>query len=328
MRSIGFLISPKENENRRALLPEDIEKIRNKKKLYFEKGYGEILGISDYEYLKAGAHITSKKDILTKDVICDPKIGDANYLSDLRENQILFGWMHVVQNPSLTNILLKNKLKCIAWEDMYEEGRHVFWRNNEIAGEAAIIQAFQCYGKFPYETNAAILGRGNAAKGAYRILNGLGAEVTVYGSKLENLFKMEMYKYDVIVNAVLWDIKRKDHIINKCDLKKLKKGALIVDISCDSNKAIETSVSTTIQNPIYSVDGVMHYVVDHTPSIFFKTSTKSISKELAKYIDALVEQKEDQNKVLSKAIIINKGVLLDKKIIKYQNIDNIQIGIA
>ncbi|BDR65980.1 N(5)-(carboxyethyl)ornithine synthase [Clostridium tetani] len=328
MRSIGFLISPKENENRRALLPVDVEKIQNKESLYFQKGYGEVLGISDYEYLKAGANIASKDDILKKDIICDPKIGDAGYLSKLKENQILFGWIHAVQNLNITNILLRNKVKCIAWEDMYEEGRHVFWRNNEIAGEAAIMHAFQCYGKFPYETKAAILGRGNTAKGAYRILNGLGSEVTVYGSKLENLFKIEMHKYDVIINAVLWDVKRRDHIINKDDLKKLKDGALIIDISCDSNKAIETSISTTIQNPTYSIDGITHYVVDHTPSLFFKTATKSISKELTKYIDILVEEKEDENTVLSDAIIISNGNILDEKIIRYQNRENVQTDIA
>ncbi|WP_282804158.1 N(5)-(carboxyethyl)ornithine synthase [Clostridium tetani] len=328
MRSIGFLISPKENENRRALLPVDVEKIQNKESLYFQKGYGEVLGISDYEYLKAGANITSKEDILKKDIICDPKIDDASYLTKLKENQILFGWIHAVQNLNMTNILLRNKVKCIAWEDMYQEGRHVFWRNNEIAGEAAIMQAFQCYGKFSYETKAAILGRGNTAKGAYRILNGLGSEVTVYGSKLENLFKIEMHKYDVIVNAVLWDVKRRDHIINKDDLKRLKKGALIIDISCDSNKSIETSISTTIQNPTYSIDGITHYVVDHTPSLFFKTATKSISKELIKYIDILVQEKEDENRVLSDAIIISNGNILDEKIIRYQNKGNVQTDIA
>lgn len=328
MRSIGFVISPKENEKRRALLPNDVQKIKNKKNLYFEKGYGNVLGISDYEYLKAGANISSKKDILKKDMICDPKIGDAFYLTNLNKNQILFGWIHAIQNPDVTNILLRNNVKCIAWEDMYEEGRHVFWRNNEIAGEAAIMQAFQCYGKFPYETKSTILGRGNTAKGAYRILNGLGSEVTVYGSKLEDLFKMEMHKYDVIVNSILWDVKRKDHIINKNDLKKLKKGALIVDVSCDSNRAIETSISTTIQNPIYSINGIMHYVVDHTPSLFFKTATKSISNELIKYIDILVEEKEDENKVLSNATIIDKGTILDTRITKYQNRENIQTGIA
>lgn len=328
MRSIGFLISPKENEKRRALLPKDVQKIKNKKYLYFEEGYGKVLGINDHEYLNAGANIAPREEIFKKDILCDPKIGDANYLTRLIRNQVLFGWVHAVQNPNLTNVLLKNNLKCIAWEEMYEEGRHVFWRNNEIAGEAAIMQAFQCYGKFPYETKVAILGRGNTAKGAYRILTGLGATVTVYGSRLEKLFKKEMHKYDVIVNAILWDIKRKDHIINKCDLKKLKKGALIIDISCDSNKAIETSISTTIENPIYFVNGIMHYVVDHTPSLFFKTATKSISNELTKYIDILLEENEDKDPVLSNAIIINKGTILDEKIIRYQNRRNVQIDIA
>lgn len=151
---------------------------------------------------------------------------------------------------------------------MYHSGRHTFWRNNEIAGEAAIMHAYSLHGIFPYETKVALIGTGNVARGAYRILVSLGADVVQYNRRSEKLFIEEMDQFDVIVNALLWDTSRKDHIINKEDLKKLKHGALIIDISCDRAGAIETSIPTTIENPTYVVDGVTHYVVDHTPSIF------------------------------------------------------------
>ena len=93
-------------------------------------------------------------------------------------------------------------------------------------------------------------------------------------------------------------------------------GIKIIDISSNKELEIETSHPTTIDNPVYSVDGILHYVVDHTPTIFWKTATESISKEIKKYIDDLVE--ENDNKVLKNATIIQDGKILDKKIIKFQ----------
>ncbi|MEW9094173.1 MAG: N(5)-(carboxyethyl)ornithine synthase [Clostridiaceae bacterium] len=319
MREIGFLISPKENEERRAIVPKDILNLKNADMLYFQKGYGEVLGISDEEYIKAGANVVTIEEVLKKDVICDPKIGDGDYLKNLEPSKILFGWVHAAQNRELTDLLLEKRFECIAWEDMFEDGRHSFWRNNEIAGEAAVMQAFQLHGIFPYNTKVAILGRGNTARGAYRILNGLGADITVYSRNMESLFKKEIGQYDVIVNAVLWDNTRKDHILYREDLKRMKKNALIIDVSCDNSKAIETSVPTSIENPIYSIDGIVHYVVDHTPSLFYKTSSFEISKEVAKYLDTIIEGKENNNKVLRNAIIINDGEIIDEKIAKAQS---------
>ena len=89
MNKIGFLISTKENEKRRAILPNQLLNIKNKDYLYFEKGYGDDLGYSDDEYIKQGVHVLEKKDILNLDVLCDPKIGDADYLLDMKDNKIL-----------------------------------------------------------------------------------------------------------------------------------------------------------------------------------------------------------------------------------------------
>ena len=105
---------------------------------------------------------------------------------------------------------------------------------------------------------------------------------------MEQLFRKEISKYDVIVNAILWDTSRKDHIIYKEDLKKMKKGALIIDISCDRNGGIETCIPTTIDNPTYVIDGITHYAVDHTPSLFYKTISESLSEIMIMYIDCLL----------------------------------------
>lgn len=316
-KRIGFPISGKEHECRRAILPDDIAAVKNRDCLYIEKGYGEVLGIPDEEYRSWGARIAEREEVLSMEVVCDPKIGDAEYLGRLRD-QTVFGWIHAVQNRDITDRIVGGRLTAYAWEDMYDGGRHTFWRNNEIAGEAAIAHAYMCHGIFPYNTKVAVLGRGNTARGAIKTLNYMGADVIVYDRRMEALFREEISAYDVIVNAVLWDPLRRDHIIRREDLGRMKRGGMIIDISCDRGGAVETSVPTTIGNPTYVVDGIRHYVVDHTPAIFFKTTTKSLSCEVAKYLDALIEGDEGCA-TLNNALIIRDGRIIDGRINEFQN---------
>lgn len=315
MKTVGFPISDKENEYRRAIVPDDLKKIIHPEMLFFEKGYGKVLGIDDEDYLQYGCKIVSHDEVLKQDIICEPKIGDAGYLNTLN-NQIIFGWIHATQNEEITDKLIDSKLTVYAWEKMFYKGRHIFWRNNELAGEAAVMHAFQCYGRMPYETSVAVIGRGNTARGAIKVLNMLGARVMQYDRKTEHLLREELNKYDVIVNCVLWDVMRKDHIIYKEDLKKMKKNSMIIDVSCDKNGGIETSIPTTIEDPVYYVDGVLHYVVDHTPALFYKTFTKNNSEIIWKYINDLQSNIVDET--LSSALIIKKGKIVDDEINKFQ----------
>lgn len=319
MRTIGFVISKKENENRRAILPADIMSIEAelRDKILIETGYGNVMSIEDCDYAATGVNICSREEAMQCDILCDPKIGDADYLSSLRKGQTIFGWIHAVQNRDITDSIIASSATAIAWEDMFTMGRHDFWRNNEIAGEAAIMHAYSLHGIFPYETRVAVIGTGNVARGAMRILSSLGAEVVQYSRRTEHLFTTEMQEFDVIVNALLWDTSRKDHIIYRSDLKRLKKDALIIDISCDRAGAIETSIPTTIENPTYVVDGVTHYVVDHTPSIFYKTISRSLSRIVASYLPQLIRW--ELGKVLTDALIIDKGTILDRRILEFQN---------
>lgn len=318
MKTVGLPISHKENEKRRALVPSDIQFLKYPEYICVELGYGKVLGYSDDDYSRFGIQVQPREIVLQQDVICDPKIGDADYLDVLNE-QTIFGWIHAVQNRDITERIIASRLTGYAWEDMYEDGRHSFWRNNEIAGEAAVFHAYMCHGVFPYNTKAAVLGRGNIARGAIKTLNYMGAEVRQYDRKTERLFQKELGQFDVIVNAILWDTSRKDHIIYREDLKRMKKNALIIDVACDRNGGVETSVPTTIEQPTYQVDGITHYVVDHTPSLFWKTTTESLSAEFVKYIDYLIEDNSKSNPVLEACHNFEKGVILDERIIKFQN---------
>ena len=314
MNKIGFPISHKENEKRRALTPDDACRVNKPELLYVEKGYGDVLGFDDDDYRRMGVNVCSREVVLNCDVICDPKVGDAEYLAEL-DHQTIFGWVHAVQNRAITNTLIERSLTAYAWEEMYEDGRHVFWRNNEIAGEAAIAHAYMCHGVFPYFTKVAVLGRGNTARGAIRALYSMCADVRQYDRNSEALLRKELSDYDVVVNAVLWDKMRKNHIICREDLARMNKGAMIIDISCDRNGAIETSIPTTIENPTYFVDGIEHYVVDHTPALFYKSTTAAISAVLPKYLNGLVEGKWVGNE---KELIVSEGVVTDENINKFQ----------
>lgn len=316
-KTVGFPISLKENENRRALIPGDAKSIANKDQIYVETGYGNVLNISDAEYAAAGFHIASHKEVLEKDIICDAKIGDEPFLGDLKPGQIIYGWVHAVQNQGITDILVNNKLTAYAWEDMFESGRHVFYRNNELAGEAAIMHAFQCWGEMPYNCKVALLGRGNVSRGAFKLLSMLGAVIKVYDKRTEQLFRKEIEDFDVIVNAVLWDTQRSDHLLYEEDLKRMKKGALIIDISCDKHGGIETSIPTTIDDPVYVKDGIMHYVVDHTPALFYKTVSESLSFECTKYLDGLITG--DVSEVLQRALVVKSGEIIDQRINEFQH---------
>jgi N5-(carboxyethyl)ornithine synthase len=319
MKTIGFPISRKENEFRRAILPEDLRSMRHPGNCFIEKGFGEAVGVDDGEFERAGARPASRDEVLSKDVICNPKGLDDDMTPFCKSAKTLFGWVHAVQGREITDTLLASRMTAIAWEDMFEEGRlHVFWRNNEIAGEAAVIHAARFSGRLPYEWNAAILGRGNCARGAFRILEKMGARVMIYPK--ERMFKLreEVERYDVVVNALLWDVFDKRLVLSASDVKRMKKGSMIVDVSCDSEgMCIETTHPTTIADPAYVRDGVIHYAVDHTASLFRISATRAISAAAAPYLDLIIEGAP--NAVLDKATIIRDGKILDERIRRFQN---------
>lgn len=305
--SIGFPTSSKEHEQRRALLPQQVAQLTHPENCIFELGYGAKLGFSDDAYRAAGARLAPQDDVLSCPIIAEPKIGDAIYLASLPAHTTLFGWIHAEENPDIAKVLTERKLTAYAWEHMHEGGRHIFWRNNQIAGEAAVLHAYLRYGKMPYETKVAVVGRGETAVGAVKVLQGLGADVTIYHRTTEQLLRDELENYDVVVNCVLWDLERNDHILSREDVARMKPGSMIVDVSCDAEGGVETSRPTTIGAPVYTEEQVIHYVVDHTPSIMYKTATAAISEAVVPYVEQLLNKQTSE--VLNQALVAKDGKL-------------------
>ncbi len=316
MKTVGLLISQKNGEKRRALLPAHLGAVKNVQNLLFEVGYGNSLGISDDEYRMVGAKFGDRSEVLKQDVIVDVKLGDATYLDELEPGRILFGWAHATQKTDFTSKAMTDRHTVYAWEELYEDGRYIFYRNREIAGEAGVLHAFPYCGRMPYDARVAVLGNGQTARGALRVLFGLGAEVDVYDYPHEKLFRKNMFDYDVIVNCVLWDTSRTDRLIYKDDLKHFRKGTMIIDISCDPELEIETSKPTTIADPVYEVDGVIHYAVDNTPAMFSVTVSKILSSKMPMLIDQLVSGQI--GKILEEACVVEQGRIIRQEIIDFR----------
>ena len=317
MNTVGFLISHKNNERRRAILPQDLANVHAPQALYFEEGYGLSVGYTDEEYQACGVHIAPRAEVLKCDIIVDVKMGDADYLDKLEGPKVLCGWAHCVQNIDFTSAILNAGHTVVAWEEIYENGRYIFYRNREVAGEAAVLQGFRYSGKMPYDAKVAIIGNGQTGKGAFRILAGLGAEVDIYARKNEAQFRMNMQNYDVLVNCVMWDTHRTDRLIYREDLARLRPGTLIIDVSCDPYLEIETSHPTTIDDPVYVVDGIVHYAVDNTPAMYPVTVTKNLSRAFSPYIDMLIEGGYSDS--LKKAVVVENGHILDKNIADFRS---------
>ncbi len=315
MRRIGFPIPLKRDERRRALLPGDLEAVRKPSLLVFQRGYGGPLGCDDQAYESFGAVVADRAEVDECPIICDPKpTAAAGYF---QPGGTLFGWIHAIQGRRMTDLLVSNRMTAIAWEDMSEDGRHSFWRNNELAGEAAVAHAFVHWGRAPYGCDVAVIGTGNVARGALRVAERAGCNAAVYDLRTSHLLREEIGRYDVLVNAVLWDVFRTDHLVYEEDLEKMRPGSMIVDVSCDEDGAIQSSHPTTIADPVYWHNGVLHYAVDHTPSLYFRTATESISKVVARFVSDLAEG--CPNPVLERATIIRNGEIRDERISRFQH---------
>jgi N5-(carboxyethyl)ornithine synthase len=316
--SVGFPGSVKENERRRLTPDLLIDLVRADVACLAEAGYGAPLGVTDRQLEGMGVRVVSRSEALQADVILDPKAGDSEYLDSLSAHQIVFGWMHAVRNRAISDALLSSGVTAIAWEDMFLDGRHVFWENNVIAGEAAIMHVCLLRGTNLRGCQAAVLGRGNVALGAAGALHRLGASVEVFGREQERYVRGHLCDFDLLVNAVLWDVDRADHIVRRADLCSLRPGAWIVDISCDTAGAIESSVPTTIAVPTYETDGVVHYVVDHTPSLLHVDASRAITAAVRPYVFALTRETWDKDGVLAAAICVRDHEVVDARIVAFQ----------
>ena len=349
---IGLLWkSNKENEHRYPLHWEHIAElnISERRQLYFEKEYPSLTDNNlDLNFLTRD-DIFEKCDLI---ILPKPEVMDYPYF---RPNQILWGWMHAVQGYSLTDLAIDKKLTLLSWENMYtwsngSKQNHVFARNNEIAGYAAVNHFMQLKGITPgvygKDLKVAVLGFGSTAKGAINALMGLGGnDITVFSKRnkfqIVDAIKNVKYKtytvnndnkiyldgvqsekklleYDLIVNCVLQNPNRPMIFLRENDI--VDKKMYIIDISCDKGMGFDFSTPTSFNNPIIETKKYSYYSVDHTPTYYWNSASYEISGALLPFLRYIIHNKTFKgNLVLENAVDIENGIIKNISIIEFQN---------
>jgi N5-(carboxyethyl)ornithine synthase len=307
MNRIGFPRPLMEEEKRIALLPKDLVKIESPNMLFFQKGYGKDMNISDEKYREAGANIVSQKTAYNLEVLCQPKFCEEDLKHLNCSDQIIFGWLHLEENGKTTKELIKREATAFAWEEMfYENGQHVFKKNNLLTGKMGVLHAVPYAGKVPEECDAAVIGRGQVGQGAIEALKSINVQnIAVYHRRNVHVLREHINKYDLIVHCAC----SPDIILKDSDLKRMKKGALFVHLGADS---IEGDIhAQSVYSPVKELNNGRNlvYCVNHVPTIAYKTASEYISHDVAPYVNMLTKGLFDKT-------LINSAILIKGRIVE------------
>jgi alanine dehydrogenase len=353
---IGIIASStKKNEKRYPLHYQHINELDEEecKQLIFEEGYPHLDKIKHHESLV----IASRKEVFDKaDLVIIPK-PTKNDFPFFKERQIIWGWPHCVQGKAITEEGIKKKLTYIAFENMYkwqkeEKGRHIFARNNELAGYASVIHAFSSLGLtagiYGPAFKTAVIGYGSTGRGAISALRGLGAnDITVFTrrSKFELTdalpgVKFRRYsqskdgktimdekpayealsEYDVIVNCILQNPLHPITFLNRSDALQMRHSLLIIDVSSDEKMGFDFAHPTGFDQPSFEVGRVTYFAVNHSPTYFYESASYEISGALFPFLKYIINHGTYKGNVtLERAVDIEEGKITNKAIIEYQH---------
>lgn len=355
---IGLCKEIKNNEGRVALTPIEVIGLTDQKiDVLVEKDAGNLSGFTNQDYISAGATIISNKEELfhSSNILVKVKELLEDEYDLLNDGQVIFGFFHLTSNKKLTDLFLKRNITSIDYE--YFRDPKTMKRTitmSPVAGRLGVLLGFQSLysiyggkGLLPMGVpgvepiQVAVLGAGDAGLGAIHTCLGLSCRTTIMETnvrklqELENLFANQasymisnraniielLKRSDVIINCVYWDKLRKDHLIYRDDLKLMKKGSLIIDISCDVNGAVETCRATHHDDPCYRVDDIIHYCVDNIPGAVPQTSSKYLAAQSFPYIlkTALDHRSYISDSSIKTAILTHAGKLRNKLVAEKWN---------
>lgn len=319
---IGVPREMKSGEYRVAMVPAGARAlVEQGHKVLVQKSAGEGSGISDEDYVQAGAEIKeSATDIFNEaEMIVKVKEPLPQECDLLHEDQILFTYLHLAPAPELTQALLRQKVIAIAYETVQlEDGSlPLLTPMSEVAGKLSILVG-ACYlrkenggsgvllGGVPGTEagRVAIIGAGTVGINAARVASGIGANVTIldidvnrlrylkdiFGNNItalmsnSNNIESAVTNADLVVGAVLIPGARAPCLVTKDMISKMRNGSVAVDVAVDQGGCIETSVPTSFDNPTYIVDGVIHYCVANMPAAVSRTSTFALTNVTFPYV--------------------------------------------
>ncbi len=347
---VGILKEIKAEENRVCMTPAGVEvMIANGHSVLVEENAGSGSGFEDAMYIKAGAEMADTPDVIYErsDMVMHVKEPQPSEYGLIREGQIVFTYLHLAADEQQTRGLIESKGVCIAYETIQKPDGSLplLTPMSEVAGRMAIQQGAKylemaqgghgvLLGGVPGVDpgNVVVIGGGIVGINAAKMACGLGAKVYLLDMNLDrlrylsdvmpancfNLFSSpatvrELIKNaDVVVGAVLIPGAKAPKLITREMLKTMKPGSVLVDVAIDQGGCFETSKATTHGNPIYVVDGVVHYCVANMPGAVPRTSTLALTNATLPYAVEIANKGWQQAMLESKEIRLGANVVNGK----------------
>jgi alanine dehydrogenase len=322
---IGCPTEIKLDEHRVGLTPESAaELVRAGHSVAIQEGAGLGIGASDDRYREAGAHIleTEQQVFADAELVIKVKEPQLSECAMLRPGQTLFTYLHLAPDPDQARALLRSGARAIAYETVTDaQGRLPLLKPmSEVAGRMAIQVGASflekgrggrgvLLGGVPGVPpgNVVILGAGVAGYNAAQIAVGMRARVAVFDTnvarlealdrefsgRIETIYSTQaaldaaIMEADLVVGAVLIPGAYAPKLVTKTMLKAMRPGAVLVDVSIDQGGCFETSRATTHRDPVFTVDGIIHYCVANMPGAVARTSAYALNHATLPFILAL-----------------------------------------
>ncbi|WP_282110656.1 alanine dehydrogenase [Shewanella algicola] len=325
---IGVPTEIKNHEYRVGMVPSSVRELTIKgHDVYVQADAGVGIGFTDQDYIDAGASIlATAADVFAKaEMIVKVKEPLAVERAMLREDQILFTYLHLAPDLAQTNELIASGSVCIAYETVTDDrgGLPLLAPMSEVAGRMSIQAGARALekslggrgmllGGVPgvEPAKVVIIGGGMVGTNAAQMAVGMGADVVVldrsidalrrlnvqFGSAVKAIYstadaiERHVLEADLVIGGVLVPGAAAPKLITKELVKRMKPGSAIVDVAIDQGGCVETSYATTHQEPTYIVDDVVHYCVANMPGAVARTSTFALNNATLPYIIKLANQ--------------------------------------
>ena len=325
---IGIPKEIKNNENRVGMTPAGVaEMVKHGHEVLVQHKAGEGSGFSDEDYVRAGAKILQNIDFVYQeaDMIVKVKEPIEPEYPLVRKGQLVFTYFHFACERELTEAMIRSGAVCLAYETVQPPDRSLplLLPMSEVAGRMATLNGAYYLQKTKggkgklisgvpgvSPARVLVLGGGIVGEAAARMAAGMGAQVTITDISLPRLRQLEMElppnvrtlfssehnirrelpTVDIVIGSVLVPGDKTPHLITRDMLKLMEPGTVLVDVAIDQGGCFETSHPTTHSDPVYEVDGILHYCVANIPGAVPNTSTIALTNATLKYALALADK--------------------------------------
>jgi N5-(carboxyethyl)ornithine synthase len=247
--------------------------------------------------------------------------------------------------------------EMFVWGPSGQVGRHTFYKNNELAGYSAVLHTLQLKGidgHYGDQRKTVIISFGAVSRGAIYALKARGfrditiciqrpdhevreevldctyvrlrtgtdgGQVVVEHDGTERPFLDLLSEADIIVNGIFQDPDQPMMFITEADTPRLKRGCLIIDVSCDEGMGFSFAKPTTFDDPMFKIGSIDYYGVDHTPSYLWESASRSVSAALLVHLPTVLEGRDSwtQDETIRRAVVIDSGVIQKPEILSFQN---------